>query len=354
MNRSDFDRLLRPWKPAAPRQYIFTNANVIDPVAGKVVPQCTVHLSRGVIQSVVSSQGMAEGQQSISALPPRTVASIAPQPSSSETVTIDLQGRYLCPGLIDNHVHLVSVPGGNGLADLWRMTPDQAKLRQPWVCQQILRRGFTTVRDCGGATLTLKQAIAEGVFPGPRVFMAGQALSQTGGHADMRSAHESGDICCCGGGGSGSLQLGVVTDGVPECLRNAREQLRSGADFIKIMASGGVASPTDALTNVQFSAEEIQAITGVTNSYKTFATAHAYTVETVRHAIENGVKSIEHGNMIDFETARMMAAKDVFLTPTLIGKCPLTFLACVFVNTNSVYISLFRNGQPTMGCLPTS
>ena len=361
MNRTDFEHLLRPWKPSVPKGYIFTNANVIDPVDGKVLPRCSVHLARGVIQSVIQDSSQDDllaaesgSNNKATVLPTRsTHASILPPPPPpppQTTVTIDLQGRYLCPGLIDNHVHLVSVPGGNGLSELWKMTADQSKFRQPWVCQQILRRGFTTVRDCGGATLALKEAIAEGVFPGPRVFMAGQALSQTGGHADLRSSHDSADLGCCGGGGGGAgLALGVVTDGVPACLKNTREQLRSGADFIKIMASGGVASPTDALTNVQFSAEEIRAITGVAKSYKTFATAHAYTPETVRHAVENGVKSIEHGNMIDEDTARLMAENDVFLTPTLIGMYSLFVLFFVIAMMLMSDISVFGNGQSAMG-----
>ena len=325
MNKSDFDRLLHPWKPAASKTYVFTNANVIDPVDGKVLPQCTVRMARGVIQSVgpttaattatIGSQ--LHGTENCQVLPTRPASSTSLSSSSNENVTlVDLQGRYLCPGLIDNHVHLVSVPGANGLSETFKLTPDQSKMRQSWKCKQILSRGFTSVRDCGGASLALKQAIAEGVFPGPRLFIAGQALSQTGGHADLRSGLEAADCCC---GATYGVQLGVISDGVPQCLKNARDQFRTGADFLKIMASGGVASPTDALTNVQFTPEEIQAITSVARSYKSFATAHAYTIETVRQAIDNGVKSIEHGNMIDEDTARYMAENDVFLTPTLIA-----------------------------------
>lgn len=301
----NIDKLLHPWKPGPQKTYIFKNAKVVDPTDGSI-ELCTVRTARGIIESVTPADRAASGE---------------PQTSSKaniNTVILDLEGRYyITPGLIDHHVHLISVPGGNGLNESWKVTPDQSKLRQPYVCEQILGRGFTTVRDCGGASLALKEAIAEGVFPGPRIFMAGKALSQTGGHADLRSAHESSGTSCCGGGSG--LQLGVLCDGVPECIKNAREQLRSGSDFLKIMAGGGVASPTDALTNVQFTAEEIKAITTVAANNKTFVTAHAYTVESIRQAIDNGVKGIEHGNMLDEETAALMAEKEVFLTPTLIA-----------------------------------
>lgn len=183
--------------------------------------------------------------------------------------------------------------------------------RQPFVVQEMLRRGFTSVRDCGGASLALKQAIAEGAIQGPRLFIANHALSQTGGHGDSRGSHEHGECC-------GPVALGMVCDGVPACIKAAREELRTGADFIKIMAGGGVASPTDKLENVQFTGEEVRAISEVARNANTYVTAHAYTPRSIRHAVLNGVTGIEHGNFIDEETARFMADRDVFLTPTLI------------------------------------
>lgn len=231
----------------------------------------------------------------------------------ADGIVIDASARYLCPGLIDAHVHLTSTPGGKALAENIKMAPDRSKMRQPFVCQQMLRRGFTTARDCGGATLALKEAIADGVFPGPRLFIAGHALSQTGGHSDFRSADDTQE--CCGGHITG---LGRLCDGVPECMKYAREELRMGADFIKIMTGGGVASPTDALENLQFTKEEIQAITTVAANSRTYVMAHAYTPESIRHAIDNGVMGIEHGNLLDESTAALMAEKGVFLTPTLI------------------------------------
>ncbi|EFY92031.1 hypothetical protein MAC_01979 [Metarhizium acridum CQMa 102] len=154
------------------------------------------------------------------------------------------------------------------------------------------------VRDTGGATLALKEAIEDDVFPGPRLFISNKALSQTGGHGDMRGVHDKQK--CCGGDSA----LTTVVDGVPGCIQATREQLRTGADFIKIMAGGGVASPTDKLENTQFTAAEIQAIAEVADTYGTYVTAHAYTPKAIRHAVDNG--------------ARYMARKGIRLTPTIV------------------------------------
>ncbi|OKL61769.1 hypothetical protein UA08_02467 [Talaromyces atroroseus] len=287
---------LKPWKRSPARRYIFRHANVVDPVDGSIRENATVILRHGVVESVTETSSTDDYGD-----------------LAAGAIVIDARGRYLCPGLIDAHVHLTSTPGGRGLADSIKMAPDRSKMRQPFVCQQMLRRGFTSARDCGGATLALKEAIADGVFPGPRLFIAGHALSQTGGHSDFRSADDTHE--CCGGHITG---LGRLVDGVAECMKYAREELRMGADFIKIMTGGGVASPTDALENLQFTTEEIKAITTVAANSRTYVTAHAYTPESIRHAIDNGVLGIEHGNLLDEPTAALMAEKGVFLTPTLI------------------------------------
>lgn len=180
----------------------------------------------------------------------------------------------------------------------------------------MLSRGFTTVRDCGGATLALKQSIQEGLILGPRLFIAGAFLSQTGGHGDTRGAHDHTSIECCNGGSENFPSF--IVDGVSECLRAARENIRTGADFLKIMGGGGVCSPTDRIDNVQFTAEEVRAITTVARNSQTYATSHAYTPASIRQAIENGVMGIEHGNLIDEETAQLMAKKGAYLTPTLV------------------------------------
>ena len=287
--------LIKPWTRHPQKKYILQNVTVVNVVDGSISPLRTVTIADGKIETIRASE--------------EDVVDLA----ESDATVVDLKGKYLCPGLIDCHVHLAAVTGEKTLGSLFGRSGDVTLLRVPYECRAILRRGFTTVRDCGGTTYAVKEAIQEGIFPGPRLFIAGRALSQTGGHGDNRGIHEHGE--CCGGQIQG---LGRIVDGVPECIRFAREELRLGADFIKIMAGGGVASPTDRLENLQFNKDEIQAITTVADSYHTIVAAHAYTVQSIRHAIDNGVRAIEHGNMLDTDTAKLMAEKDVFLTPTLV------------------------------------
>ena len=305
---------IKPWQPRPQKTYIFQNANIVDPIEGKCHPNQTLILSKGVITSLHSQNdavGTGQGPSGHVSI----IGGDVPvrEEASSKSLTIDLKGKYVCPGLIDCHVHLFSVPEETELGKLFGMDHTVSAFRQPYVCKQMLQRGFTTVRDCGGATLALKEAIQEGVFPGPRLFIAGHALSQTGGHGDRRQRHDHSD--CCGGTIMG---LSRLCDGTAECTRVARDELRLGADFIKIMTGGGVASPTDALENVQFLPEEIRAITSVAKNSGTYVTAHAYTVQSIRTAVDNGVMGIEHANMIDEPTARYLAEKGVFVTPTLV------------------------------------
>ena len=289
------ERLLKPWKAGPQSTYIFRNASLVDPVEGLILSNRTVKISGGLIKSITKAETEYV------------------ELHSDDEITINLEGRYVCPGLIDNHVHISAVPGEKNLGDIFALDPTVSLMRQPYVCQQMLHRGFTSARDCGGASLALKEAINEGIFPGPRLFIAGHALTQTGGHGDTRGPHDHTD--CCGP----VLALGRRCDGVPECIKAAREELRTGADFIKIMAGGGVASPTDKLDSVQFTPEEVRAISVVAKNANTYVTAHAYTPRSIRHAIDNGATGIEHGNFVDAETAQYMAERDIVLTPTLIA-----------------------------------
>lgn len=272
------------------------NASVVDVETGVVHPKTTICVADGIIVSLSSSPGPAEAEE--------------------ETITIDIQGKFVIPGLIDCHVHLYGPPGTIAMRDIWKAQPNMVAYRTTFAAREMLLRGFTTVRDTGGADEALRTAIAEGLIPGPRLFFAGRALSQTGGHGDFRALHEdSSQIKCCGGH---PPALGRVCDGVPACLEAARDELRQGADFLKIMCGGGIATPADPLNMLQFTAQEIQAITQMAAFSHTYVTAHAYTNEAIRHAVENGVFGIEHGNFVDQETAEYCAAKGVIFTPTLI------------------------------------
>ncbi|KAJ5997567.1 hypothetical protein N7499_006038 [Penicillium canescens] len=292
----DISRVIKPWKLHPQRTLVFVNATIIDPSQGELIHNATVRISDGKITQIV------------------TDGSITATEDVPGDNVIDLTGKYLCPGLIDCHVHIAVVPGEADLRAYKDMTERISLLRQPLVLKSMLERGFTSIRDCGGASLAIKEAVEDGVFPGPRLFIAGYALSQTGGHGDMRGPHDA--QLCCGGSLSG---ISRIVDGPAECYKYAREELRQGADFIKIMGGGGVASPTDRIEHVQFSDEEIKAIVTVARNAGTYVTSHSYTPQAIQQAIKLGVRGIEHGNLIDLETANMMAEMDVFLTPTLIA-----------------------------------
>ena len=158
----------------------------------------------------------------------------------------------------------------------------------------MLRRGFTTVRDVGGADYGLAQAIEEGYLEGPRLIFGGKALSQTGGHGDVRGpGRQAYDPCsCCSG-------LGVICDGVDAVRKAAREEIRRGASHLKLMLSGGVASPTDRVDSVQFSREEIRAAVEEAEAANLYVAGHAYTSRAINRGLECGVRSIEHGNLMD-------------------------------------------------------
>jgi imidazolonepropionase-like amidohydrolase len=225
---------------------------------------------------------------------------------------IDCTGRTLLPGLIDAHVHVTAVTAD--FAQLERMAPTLIAARSQAVLQGMLMRGFTTVRDAGGADWGLVQAVEEGLYAGPRILASGRALSQTGGHADLRgrSGHFAG--CAC----AGALgTLGRIADGITEVRRAARDELRRGATQIKIMASGGVASPTDPIDYCQYSRSELDAVCEETANANTYVMAHAYTPKAIVRAVQAGVRSIEHGNLLDAEAAAVMAERGAWLVPTL-------------------------------------
>src|SRR6266853_4215908 len=229
----------------------------------------------------------------------------------NNTHVIDVGGRTLMPGLIDAHIHAYTPTFS--VFDNDHMPPSLLASHAGVILTGMLRRGFTTVRDAGGADRGLWLAIEQGLIKGPRLFYSGKAISQTGGHGDMRSLdhHES---CSCGAY-LGSISM--VADGVDGVRRAVREELRQGAHQIKIMASGGVVSPADPIWMNQFTEEEISAAVYETANRRSYVMAHCHTDEAARRCVALGVRSIEHGSDIQADTAKLMVERGAFIVPTL-------------------------------------
>ncbi len=268
---------------------LFENCTLLDTAAGVLRPETAVRV---------------EGDRIVEVSDRRL------KPGSARVVPCD--GRVLMPGLIDAHVH-VTITSMN-LSSMTSRPATLVALEARPIMENMLRRGFTTVRDAGGADWGIAQAVERGLVRGPRLFFSGRVLSQTGGHGDFRPLQDE-PLCACTIHSSG---FSHVADGVDAVRRAAREELRRGARQVKIMASGGVASPSDPVWVVQYSEEEMRAIVEEARSWRTYALAHAYTPEAIRRAVAAGVRTIEHGNLIDGETAAFMAAQGAFLVPTLV------------------------------------
>lgn len=273
-----------------PQRLLIINARVFDS-------------ARGVLRGI--GQILIEGER---------IAALAEAPLQVEDArTIDAGGRVVLPGLIDAHVHVVAA--SHDLTSLALQPPSLVTAQSSQILRDMLMRGFTTVRDAAGADYGLQEALQRGLFEGPRLFIAGFPISQTGGHADMRpkGVRMREFFCSCAGLGL----IGAIADGVGEVRRAVREQVRNGANQIKIMAGGGIASPSDPLEGTQFSIEELRAACEEAEAANLYAMAHAYSPRAVTRAVMAGVRSIEHGNLIDEATARVMKAHGAYLVPTL-------------------------------------
>ena len=234
--------------------------------------------------------------------------------ASAAAERIDLAGRTLMPGLIDAHIHIVLTEVNLRLLADVPLTLLAAK--GSVAMRAMLMRGFTTLRDTGGADWGMKAAVEQGLFVGPRLFIAGQPISQTGGHADHRLRTQSTTFCACCSGLSWTSR---VADGVPDVIKATRDELRKGADHIKIMVSGGVASQADPLESLQYRTDEIEAAVDEATRWGTYVCAHAYSAKAIERAVRAGVRTIEHGNLIDTPTAQLMAQRGAFLVPTLVA-----------------------------------
>jgi imidazolonepropionase-like amidohydrolase len=276
--------------PVAESSTLFLNVRIFDGRSDTVSPPSAV-LVKGNIIDHVSSSSIQVGE-------------------NAHVTTVDGGGRVLMPGLIDAHWHalMASVP------QMFLMTGDPVYLQllaaRP--AEATLMRGFTTVRDLGGPVFALKRAIDEGVMVGPRIYPSGAFISQTSGHGDFRFPFELPRTL--GGPLSHSEVEGVaaIADSPDEVRLRAREQLRLGASQIKLMAGGGVASPYNPIESVQFTEAELRAGVEAAGNWGTYVTVHAYTPASIRQAVAAGVKCIEHGQLIDEPTAKLLADQGIW------------------------------------------
>jgi imidazolonepropionase-like amidohydrolase len=269
---------------------VFRNLNLLDPRWNEPRGGYEILVAGGVIREV-STKPIKPGGASV----------------------IDCGKRILMPGLIDCHVHVLAWTANLG-ANL--TTPDAlVAYRAAVIMRGMLDRGFTTVRDVGGGTYALVQAQEEGLIAAPRLIVSGKALSQTGGHTDGRTRYDDRDPS------DWPRKLGAMgrlCDGVPEIRKAAREEIKQGAHFIKIMANGGVASPNDPIHFLGFSREEIIAVVEEARNAGTYVAAHLYTDEAIVRAVECGVHSLEHCNLITEKTAKAARKAGAIACPTLV------------------------------------
>ena len=274
-------------------QLLFTRARLFDGVNGDCPDGMSVRVADGRIQEV-SAQPLAAGGARV----------------------VDLGGRTLMPGLIDAHVHAFGsdvVPQRiESLGEAYRTAHAVRMLGHALAC------GFTTVRDVGGGNYSLYRALADGLVAGPRYLYSGKILSMTGGHGDLRQLEDRprySAACACDSPLANTFA--VLADGVDACLRAAREELRQGAHCLKIMGSGGVVSPTDPIWMNQYREDEIRAIVGECTERRSYVASHCHPASAVRRSVEFGVRSIEHGTLIDDATARFVAERGAYVVPTL-------------------------------------
>ncbi|MBP7465674.1 MAG: amidohydrolase family protein [Pseudoxanthomonas sp.] len=235
------------------------------------------------------------------------------RPTASARV-IEGHGRTLMPGLIDVHWH--STFTALSQADLLAPDASPEKLAATVATEsaRTLLRGFTSVRDAGGPIFELKAAIDAGKMPGPRIWPSGAFVSQTSGHGDLRQPHERSRRFF--GKPSMAEEMGAtfIADGRDEVLTAVRENLRMGASQIKLMAGGGTSSAYDPVDVTQYTFDEMRAAVEAAEDWGTYVTVHAYTVRAVRRAIEAGVKCIEHGQLLDEDTLKLMAERGIWLS----------------------------------------
>ena len=272
---------------------LITNAQVLDPVAGELLPGASVRVEGDRIVEVTLDAG-------------------APRVPGDVDV-LDVRGATVMPGLIDAHVHAAITT--LDIQAMARRRSTRIGIEARVILERMLRRGFTTVRDAGGLDVGIAEALQVGLIRGPRVFRSGRVLSQTGGHGDTALPVEHPMLCACQ---ITTSSFSPVADGVDAVRRAVREELKGGAQQVKVMAGGGVATPSDPIDMVQYTEAEIRAAVEEAQARRTYVFAHAYIPEAITQAVRAGVRSIEHGNLIDDASAAVMAAHGTFLVPTLV------------------------------------
>ena len=295
---------------------LFENVRIFDGTSKKLSAPANVLVMGNLIQT-------------ISTLP---IAA----PAGTTLTRVAGGGRTLMPGLIDNHVHvLLSTTSQAELLDP-KMTPAMLQERATAEAERTLLRGFTAVRDMGGPMLASRPSIDKGELPGPRIYPSGAMVSQTSGHGDSRHPHERsrrffGEV-------SRGEQLGAnfIADGRDEVLTATRENLRAGATQIKVMAGGGAASAYDPLDVTQYTLDEMKAAVEAAADWGTYVTVHAYTPRAVRRALDAGVKSIEHGQLLHEATMKLLAKKGVWLSLQALDEAPPTAPAATRAKKHTV------------------
>ena len=272
-------------------QYLFRNLNLLDPRWTE---------ARSGYEVLVEGEHIKE----VSARPIK----------SAQAQVVDCGKRTLMPGLIDCHVHVFL--SDVNIRNLESVPLTLLTARAADLMKGMIDRGFTTVRDTGGADWGIKTAVEAGLIPGPRLFISGRAIGPTGGHSDSRRRTDQGmpSCGCC----NAMVYSMAVADGADAVRKAVREQMRQGADQVKIMCSGGVASPYDPLDSLQFSEAEIAAATDEAKNFGRYVLAHAYSPEAITRAVTNGVRTIEHGNLIDAKSARLLASKGGYMIANLV------------------------------------
>jgi imidazolonepropionase-like amidohydrolase len=276
-------------------QTLFTNVNVFDGKSEKLAMGMNVLVEGNLIKTI--------GDETLKA--------------NKDATVIDGDGRTLMPGLHDMHTHIsIFRPvAGDNRTD---MTPFLVGAVAAARAEGMLMNGFTTIRDIGGPAKYIQRAIDAGVVIGPRVLPTEAFITQTSGHGDFRNRTDPNPNI----DGRGSTNYidqyySCFADGPTEVRRCGREALGGGATQLKIFTGGGVASEKDPLHSVQFSAEEIQAAVATAAQWKTYVSAHAFTDESIKHAVDNGVQVIEHGPLMTEDSAILMAEKGTWLVPSV-------------------------------------